>query len=108
MTHPHAHSNLVGTTNPDHLQENVQAALRGPLPLDLYLETKGSAKPGAKPESRVDPEQKIAGLETHLAEVESELQEASERRDVAKVASLGEECDSTRSELERAWEKWGE
>ena len=40
MTHPHAHTNLVGTTNPDHLHENVRAALRGPLPADVYDEAR--------------------------------------------------------------------
>jgi aryl-alcohol dehydrogenase-like predicted oxidoreductase len=38
LTHPHTHTIIVGTTNPDHLRENVQAALRGPLPADVYAE----------------------------------------------------------------------
>ena len=40
LTHPNAHTNIVGTTNLDHMQENVQAALRGPLPSDVYSEAK--------------------------------------------------------------------
>ena len=40
MTHPHTHTNIVGTTNPDHLQENVEATQRGPLPNDVYEEAK--------------------------------------------------------------------
>ena len=38
--HPSAHCNLVGTTNPAHLQENIDAMLRGPLPDDVYAEAK--------------------------------------------------------------------
>ncbi|MSP13729.1 MAG: aldo/keto reductase [Chloroflexi bacterium] len=39
LTHPDTQTIIVGTTNPDHLQENVQAILRGPLPQDVYQET---------------------------------------------------------------------
>ena len=38
--HPSAHCNLVGTTNPAHLRENIEAMLRGPLPDDVYAEAK--------------------------------------------------------------------
>ena len=38
LTHPHTNSIIVGTTNPEHLQENVRAVLRGPLPLDVHAE----------------------------------------------------------------------
>jgi aryl-alcohol dehydrogenase-like predicted oxidoreductase len=38
LSHPHCHTTIVGTLNPDHLEENVAAALRGPLPPDLYAE----------------------------------------------------------------------
>ena len=31
---------IVGTINPDHLQDNVRALLAGPLPADLYAEAK--------------------------------------------------------------------
>ena len=40
LTHPYAHTNIVGTTNLDHMRENVQAVLRGPLPADVYSEAK--------------------------------------------------------------------
>jgi len=40
LTHPHMHTNIVGTQNPEHLQENVQATLRGPLSSDVYEEAK--------------------------------------------------------------------
>ena len=39
LTHPHAHTIIVGTTRLEHLQENIAAALRGPLPEDIYAET---------------------------------------------------------------------
>ena len=69
---------------------------------------KGSRKTEGRPGSPIDHEETIAGLETHLSEVESELQAASERRDVGKVTALGKEYDRLRSELERAWEEWGD
>ena len=40
LTHPHTHTIIVGTTNPDHLRENVQAVQRGPLPPDVYAKAK--------------------------------------------------------------------
>ena len=39
LSHPHAHTIIVGTTRPEHLRENLAAALRGPLPEDTYAET---------------------------------------------------------------------
>ena len=61
-----------------------------------------------KQEPEVDHEELIAGLETHLAEVEGELQAASERRDLERVAALGREHERLRSDLERAWDEWVE
>ena len=40
LTHPHVHTIIVGTQRPEHLRENVQAALRGPLPPAVYAEVK--------------------------------------------------------------------
>ena len=40
LSHPHAHTIIVGTTRPEHLQENVAAVLRGPLPEDIHAEAK--------------------------------------------------------------------
>ena len=40
LTHTHTHTIITGTTNHDHLEENVQAVLKGPLPVDVYTETK--------------------------------------------------------------------
>ena len=40
LAHPHMNTNIVGTLNPEHLQENVKATLRGALPQDVYAETK--------------------------------------------------------------------
>lgn len=40
MTHPGVSSVLVGTANREHLAANVQAASKGPLPDDIYLEAK--------------------------------------------------------------------
>jgi aryl-alcohol dehydrogenase-like predicted oxidoreductase len=40
LTHPHCHTTIVGTMNPEHLAQNVAAAERGPLPADEYAEAK--------------------------------------------------------------------
>ena len=40
FTHPDLHTNIVGTINPDHLQQNVNVLLQGPLPTDVYEEAK--------------------------------------------------------------------
>ena len=40
LTHPHAHTIIVGTTNLDHLRQNVDAVLKGPLSADTYAEVK--------------------------------------------------------------------
>ena len=39
-THPGMSTNIVGTKDPAHLAQNVEAASRGPLPADVYAETK--------------------------------------------------------------------
>ena len=40
FTHPDLHTNIVGTINPDHLQQNVDVLLQGPLATDVYEEAK--------------------------------------------------------------------
>ena len=40
LTHPGLHTTIVGTMNPDHLAENVEAAGRGTLSQDTYEEAK--------------------------------------------------------------------
>ncbi len=40
LTHPHAHTIIVGTTNPAHLAENAQAIQAGPLSAEVYAEAK--------------------------------------------------------------------
>ena len=40
LSHPQIHTTIVGTQNPDHLRENVRAAMMGPLPADVYAEAK--------------------------------------------------------------------
>jgi aryl-alcohol dehydrogenase-like predicted oxidoreductase len=40
FTHPDMDTNIVGTVNPSHLQDNINALLKGPLPPDLYAESK--------------------------------------------------------------------
>ncbi len=38
LSHPHVHSTIVGTTNLDHVRENVQAVQSGPLPVEVRSE----------------------------------------------------------------------
>jgi len=38
LSHPHCHTNIVGTCDPQHLAENLAAAASGPLPSDMYEE----------------------------------------------------------------------
>lgn len=40
ISHPYCHTTIVGTLNPAHLQDNVTAAAKGPLPADVYREAK--------------------------------------------------------------------
>lgn len=40
LAHPHIHTTIVGTLNPDHLRENVAVAEKGPLPPEIYEEAK--------------------------------------------------------------------
>ena len=67
---------------------------------------RGAPKRAAKQEPEPDHEQKIASLEERLKRVESELQAATEKRDVSDIARLGKEYDNARAALERAWEEW--
>ena len=39
-SHPDLHTTIVGTINPDHLRDNLDALRKGPLPPDLYAEAK--------------------------------------------------------------------
>ena len=38
LTHSHSNTNIVGTSNPDHLAENVAGILKGPLSDEVYAE----------------------------------------------------------------------
>ena len=40
LTHPDLHTTIVGTSNMDHLRDNITAARNGPLPNDTYEEAK--------------------------------------------------------------------
>jgi aryl-alcohol dehydrogenase-like predicted oxidoreductase len=40
ITHPELSTTIVGTLNPEHLKQNVAAALKGPLPASVYNEAK--------------------------------------------------------------------
>ena len=40
LSHPHCHTTIVGTLNPEHLKHNVAVAEKGPLPADVYEEAK--------------------------------------------------------------------
>ena len=52
LMHPSVHTIIAGTKNPTHLEENVSAALQGPLPLETYAEAKRRLDDvGIKPEA---------------------------------------------------------
>jgi aryl-alcohol dehydrogenase-like predicted oxidoreductase len=40
ISHPHMHTTIVGTANPDHLADNVKVAAMGPLSAGVYEEAK--------------------------------------------------------------------
>jgi aryl-alcohol dehydrogenase-like predicted oxidoreductase len=40
LTHPHCDTTIVGTLNPDHLNENIAIAEKGPLSAEVYAEAK--------------------------------------------------------------------
>jgi aryl-alcohol dehydrogenase-like predicted oxidoreductase len=40
LSHPDAHTIIVGTLYPEHLQENIAAVKQGPFPADIYEEAK--------------------------------------------------------------------
>jgi aryl-alcohol dehydrogenase-like predicted oxidoreductase len=40
FSHPHLHTTIVGTVNPAHLQANLSALEKGPLPSDVSVEAK--------------------------------------------------------------------
>jgi aryl-alcohol dehydrogenase-like predicted oxidoreductase len=40
LSHPHCDTTIVGTMNPDHLNENIAIAAKGALPADVYAEAK--------------------------------------------------------------------
>ena len=51
FSHPHMHTNIVGTINLDHLMDNLRSLQKGPLPADLYEEAKRRlAAAGSTPE----------------------------------------------------------
>jgi len=49
----------------------------------------------------------IDGLEKRLAEIQVELEEASERRDLDLIARIGLEYDRTKAELDEKMAQWG-
>lgn len=51
LSHPECHTTIVGTLNPQHLQENLAVAARGALPEDVYHEAKARLdRVGERPE----------------------------------------------------------
>jgi len=38
ISHPDLDTTIVGTASPEHLGDNVEALLKGPLPSDVYEE----------------------------------------------------------------------
>jgi len=40
LSHPYCHTTIVGTLHPEHLNENIAAAVKGPLSAEIYAEAK--------------------------------------------------------------------
>jgi aryl-alcohol dehydrogenase-like predicted oxidoreductase len=40
LSHPYCHTTIVGTLNPAHLEQNIEVAAKGGLPVDVYAEAK--------------------------------------------------------------------
>jgi aryl-alcohol dehydrogenase-like predicted oxidoreductase len=36
LPHPHCHTTIVGSCDPEHLTKNLASVAKGPLPTDLY------------------------------------------------------------------------
>ena len=53
-----------------------------------------------------NPEQVISDLESRVAEIEGELEAASERQDVTEIARLGAEYDRVQARLSKAVDEW--
>jgi aryl-alcohol dehydrogenase-like predicted oxidoreductase len=49
-THPGMSTNIVGTKSHEHLRHNVEAAMRGPLPPDIYEEVKRRLNAASQPD----------------------------------------------------------
>ncbi len=49
----------------------------------------------------------IDGLETHLQEIQSELEEASEQGNWEALLSIGLDYDRTKAELDEKLAQWG-
>jgi aryl-alcohol dehydrogenase-like predicted oxidoreductase len=51
LSHPHCHTTIIGTVNPQHLHENIKITIQGGLPEDIYEEAKRRLDlAGEKPE----------------------------------------------------------
>jgi aryl-alcohol dehydrogenase-like predicted oxidoreductase len=40
LTHPNSNTNIVGTSNINHLLENIESVQRGPIPMNIYAEVR--------------------------------------------------------------------
>ena len=65
------------------------------------------AKKGPSPSADEHMIRIIDGLETRLREIQSELEEASDQRDWEMIASIGQEYDRTKAELDEKLAQWG-
>ena len=67
-----------------------------------------AAQKRAKQARARNQEELITRLEERLAEINSALQSATERQNVAEIARLGNEYNTTQARLDQAWDEWGE
>ena len=92
--------------------EEWMADTQEPVSRPVRPRNSAAGRRGAAPQKKApappapDHEAVIDGLETRLKAIEQALSAASDRHDVAEIASLGEEYDRTQAQLEEAWKKW--
>ncbi len=91
--------------------EQQKQAETAPPPRPARIAPKRPATAATKPKPKVrlvkvDLSQVIDELETKLAKIESDLEEASAGQDMPAIVRLGEEHESVRIELEQKWLEW--
>ena len=90
--------------------ESVKEGDQGAAPRKIKARRPLRPPQGKKPPSPALDDRLIKiidGLETRLAEIQSELEEASAQRDLELISKIGLEYDRTKEELDEKMAQWG-